>query len=1213
MSGGLTRRGFVGGGAALVAAAWLADPLTGSAFAATSPEGLGAAGEDGYELWLRYRLVDDPDRLPDYRRAITHVVVPGTAAPLRSAAGELTHGLSRMLGRSVAEAPSPARHGAVIVGTPAAPLVAAHTDAAELRRLGPDGFRIQTRRVGRYKAIVVASESDRGALYGAFHLLRLIQTHRRVDVLDIRERPANRLRLANHWDNLDRSVERGFAGKSIFHWDDLPQVRQEYVDYARALASIGMNGTVVNNVNASAEFLSTEMIAKLTGLAGVFRQWGLTLYLSANFAGPIVLDGLPTADPLDTGVQAWWRSKADELYAAIPDFGGFLVKADSEGQPGPLTYGRTHADGANMMARAVRPHGGIVMWRAFIHDFDPKTWAHKSHETFQPLDGRFDDNVVLQIKNGPIDFQVREPVHPLFGALPRTNAMAELQITQEYTGQSTHLCYLVPMWKRFYDFDTHATGSGTTVADIVAGSAYGRPYGGVAGVVNIGSDRGWTGHQLAAANTHGYGRLAWNPALDPAEIAEEWVRMTFGSHPQVVSLLTSVLLRSWQTYEGYTSPLGVGFMIKGDHFTPSPQTNTPWHRADATGTGYDRTVATGNGYTGLYHPPVAEVLESLATCPDELLLFLHHVPYGHRLHSGKTVIQHIYDSHFDGLGDVGLMRRQWQRLGKRIDGRRHAAVLDRFDRQVEAATLWRDTIVGYYFRAGRVLDEHRSWAQVMSFEASSALLLGGWPNRLRLSAGNASPAAVTVTAGLEDPAGWVSGTDTIRLQPREFGEVAVPVTPPLTPQITTLRTAVDAAGLDILGATTNVIVAPAGRRCRLAVDAGSATSPVLPGYRKLAPDDAWDPERGYGWVGGAPQSRDRNALDALRRDFVNDSVPRILRVRIPAGSHDAYLLTGDVHDAWPTYVRSGGELLAQSEFLLGGDFAWLHLTLDGGADGHDVDLELSGDPGQHWHLVALTIPDPDSESPRVVVLDAAADPLMTGGTEHHVTVQVANTSTSDAVAVTARVAVPAGWTAHDATATIEPGAVADLAVTVVPGGDPALATLRATIAIDGQQVGDARDLDVIAVPAGDTLALALDAGTESSPLLPGYRRLSPASSWDPATGYGWVGTSAMSRDRALLDDLRRDFVNDAAARVLRIAVPAGEHTVHVLVGDANQPSAPTYLHSGGALLAQSGRLANGTFAWLDFTVDGGATGRTLDVDLTGDPAEHWHLNALLMR
>jgi alpha-glucuronidase len=291
----------------------------------------------------------------------------------------------------------------------------------------------------------------------------------------------------------------------------------------------------------------------------------------------------------------------------------------------------------------------------------------------------------------------------------------------------------------------------------------------------------------------------------------------------------------------------------------------------------------------------------------------------------------------------------------------------------------------------------------------------------------------------------------------------------------------------------------------------------------------------------------------------------------------------------------------------------LRLTLDGGADGRDVDLELSGEPGQHWHLVALTIPDPDSELPRVVVMDAAADPLMTGGTEHHVKVQVANTSTSDAVAVTARVAAPGGWTVQDATATIEPGAVADLAVTVVPGGDPTVATLRATIAIDGQQVGDARDLDVIAVPAGGTLALALDAGTETSPLLPGYRRLSPANPWDPATGYGWVGAPAMSRDRAVLDDLRRDFVNDAAARVLRIAVPAGAHTVHALVGDANQPSAPTYIHSGGALLAQSGPLANGTFTWVDFTVDGGATGRTLDIDLTSDPAVHWHLNALLMR
>ncbi|TDD14147.1 glycoside hydrolase [Kribbella turkmenica] len=1142
-----------------VMAGGLLDPLTASAG--------GLPDEDGHELWLRYRKAG-PDRLAEYRRALTHVVAPREDA----AVTELLQGLSAITGRTVPHHTRPRRDGAVIIGTPdTSPDVAGFVDNS----LGPEGYVIRT----VDNAVVIASQGRRGVLYGAFHLLRLLQTQRHVTRLDIRERPANPLRLVNHWDNLDGSVERGYAGDTIFDWDALPTTGPRDLAYARTLASVGINGTVVNNVNANPAFLSTEMLTGFVGLAAVLREWGVTLYLSANFACPMVLGGLPTADPFDAGVQQWWRDKAREIYDMIPDFGGFLVKADSEGQPGPLTYGRTHADGANLLAAAVRPYGGIVMWRAFIHDFDPVTWASKSYKTFQPLDGQFAANVVVQIKNGPIDFQVREPVHPLFGAMPRTRTMAELQITQEYTGQSTHLCYLVPQWKEVYDFDTHAAGPGTTVARIVDGAA---------GVMNFGSDRNWTRHPLAAANTHGYGRLVWNPALKAAELAEEWVRMTFGGDARVVSTLTGMLLGSWETYEDYTSPLGVGFMIAGDHFTPNPAGNAPWNRADREGTGFDRTVATGVGYTGHYHLPVFQRYESLADCPDVLLLFLHHVPYSHRLHSGKTVIQHIYDTHWDGRDDAHRLRELWRSLKSRVDRSRYATTLERFDQQAIQATLWRDSIVSYYFEAGRVLDSSRSWTQVRL--DGDGLLLGGWPNLLELSAGNASPRQVELSAQVS---GWDSAQRTVSMLSREFVPCEVPVTPPLTPQVTTIDLAAEAGGLPVLGTRMPVIVAPVGARCRLALDAGAASSPVLSGYERLSPSDQWDPARGFGWVGTAPQSRDRARLDVLRRDFVNDTVARTLRVQLPDGSNDVYFLIGDASaDCWPTSVHADGKLVAKSEFLLGGQYSWVKAVLDGG---RAVDLEFSSLPGQHWHLVALVIPDPSAELPAVVVTEVAAPSPMLCGRASAVTVTAANT-TESAIDATARVLVPAGWTSSASTASIPAGAVAQLEVTVVPGPEPTITALDVEAGTDRT-----RTAQVLTAPPGDTAVVALDAGTATSPLLPGYQRLTSGTPM-------WVGQGPQSRDRAVLDDLRRDFVNDTAARVLRLELPDGEHDIWMLVGDATQPSDPTYVRSAGGQLAASPPLATGEFTWLRFSVAGGA-----ELELSGDPGKHWHLNALVVR
>lgn len=1197
---------LVGGGALAVGA--LAGP--GSAWAEKSRP----PDEDGYQLWLRYRLVDDDRLLAAYRAAFTHVVAPGRSV-LRSARTELTGALSALLGRRIAAATRPNGDGALIVGTPrSSPWIARHVDRATLRRLGPEGYVIRRGKRDGAGCVFVASEGETGVLYGAFHLLRLLQTQRDVRVLDVAERPVNELRLANHWDNLDRSVERGYSGPSIFRWDELPHLRHRYTDYARALASVGMNGAVVNNVNANAQFLSSDMLDGLAALAGALREWGVTLHLSADFASPIELGGLDTADPFDPEVQAWWRAKADEIYRMIPDFGGYLVKANSEGQPGPLDYGRTHADGANMLADSVRRHGGIVMWRAFIHDFDPKTWAHRSYETFRPLDGQFADNAILQIKNGPIDFQVREPVHPLFGALPRTNSMMELQITQEYTGHATHLCYQVPWWKQVYDFDTYGTGRRTTVARVVDGSAYGYSHSGVAGVMNFGAARDWTGHQLAAANTHGYGRLAWNPALEPEAVADEWTRMTFGCDPQVVKAITTMLLESHDTYEHYTSPLGCGFMI-GDpeHYQPGPAGNQPWHRADAEGIGFDRTQATGDGDTAMWRPPVSAVFESLERCPDVLLLFFHHVPWDYRLDSGRTVIQYIYDTHFSGHDDVLAMRANWRSLRRRIDALRYADTLDRFDRQVDDSRVWRDTLVAYFFETCRLLDARREWLQVRLDRVP--VLLSGVPTRVQITAGNATGRDATLTARLATPEDWTSGSDRVTLASREFGGVTVPVRATARPPGLFPLSAVGSSGRrDVLTGTAadvQVLVAPPGRLCVLALDAGNTSGPVQATYRRLLPTDAWDADRGYGWVDGVPESRDRgDQYDDLSRDFTNDTTPRTLRVAVPAGEHDAYLLVGDNTGLYPTYVRSGGDLLAQSERMIHGGWVWLHLSLDGGASGRDVDLELSSDPGQHWHLNALAVVDPDAQLPPAVLGDTSAPAPLLGGRANTLTVQAANT-TSAALDVTATAEVPDGWSASTGSRTVPAGDVGPVALTLTPPAGPTTATVTVRLSASGGSDTGVVSLDV--APAGDRVHLALDAGPDGSPVLDTYTRLAPEDGWDAARGYGWVGSGPSSRDRGSgVDVLRRDFVNDTTARVLRVTVPAGEHDVYALVGDTFDLKA-TRISAGGAALAEAPAAPGGTFTWLHFTLAGGTSGTDVDLEIAGDAGENWHLNALVLR
>ncbi|MCA0755959.1 alpha-glucuronidase [Paenibacillus sp. N4] len=678
--------------------------------------------ESAYAGWLRYAPVTDTKLAEAYRSWGSELAVPGPLTEvLQAAAAELTEGFRSMLGRRPVRRSEATQPQAILLGVRGQSAEIDQALSGKAAVPAPDGYVIRTVAAEGCRRIVVAGESDKGALYAAFHLLRLMQNGETLEELDIAEAPANGLRMMNQWDNMDGSIERGYAGKSIFYADhemvkDTFRVR----DYARLLASVGINAISINNVNVhhyETMLISEKYLPDVARIAGVFRAFGIVTYLSINYASPIQLGGLATADPLDEEVKAWWQEKAEAIYRHIPDFGGFLVKADSEFRPGPFTYGRDHADGANVLADALQPYGGIVIWRCFVYDClqdwrDRKTdRARAAYDHFTPLDGRFRDNVILQIKNGPMDFQVREPVSPLFGALPNTNQVLELQVTQEYTGQQKHVCFLVPQWKEVLEFDTYARGEGSTVAEIASGKLFGRRLGGIAAVSNIGDDLNWTGHILAQANLYGYGRLTWNPGLSSEQIVQEWVSMTFGCDPQLVSAISRILLDSWEVYESYTAPLGVGWMVNPNHhYGPNVDgyEYSKWgtyHFADLRGIGVDRTVQSGTGYTAQYQAPNAGMYESLETCPDELLLFFHHVPYTHKLQSGKTVIQHIYDTHFEGAARAEQFVSDWSALEGRIETDRFSQVLARLQDQADHAKEWRDQINTYFFRKSGIADE----------------------------------------------------------------------------------------------------------------------------------------------------------------------------------------------------------------------------------------------------------------------------------------------------------------------------------------------------------------------------------------------------------------------------------------------------------------------------------------------------------------------------
>jgi len=663
--------------------------------------------EDGYDLWLRYRLVSNASRLADYRAAITRLVVDGNSPTLRVARDELTTGLHGLLGRVVPIDQSVRVDGTIIVGTPTSSrTIAALPFAPELRHVGREGFILRTTNIAGKRAIVVAANSDVGALYGVFRLLRQLQTNGSIAELSIADAPRIRLRMLDHWDNLDRSVERGYAGQSLWEWERLPDsLSPRYRDYARANASIGINGSVLTNVNANAKVLTPEYIAKVAALAKVFRPYGIRVFLTARFSAPIEIGGLETADPLDAAVRKWWKGKASEIYRAIPDFGGFLVKANSEGQPGPQDYKRTHADGANMLADAVAPHGGIVMWRAFVYSNEvPLDRTKQAYDEFKPLDGAFRSNVLVQVKNGPLDFQPREPFHPLFGAMPKTPLMMEFQITKEYLGQDTHLAYLGPLFEEVLRSDTWAKGKGSTVASVIDGSLHHYARTGIAGVANVGTDRNWTGSQFNQANWYAYGRLAWDPRQSSADIADDWIRMTFSNDTSVVNPIKHVMLISREAVVDYMTPLGLAhIMANNHHYGPGPwaklpradQTPSYFHRADSVGIGFDRT-ASGSNAVDQYFPPVRTHFASRDSVPDAFLLWFHHVGWNDRLRSGATLWEELVRHYYAGVDSVRSMERAWTGVQGKIDDARFNETKSFLDIQEHEARWWRDAALQYF-------------------------------------------------------------------------------------------------------------------------------------------------------------------------------------------------------------------------------------------------------------------------------------------------------------------------------------------------------------------------------------------------------------------------------------------------------------------------------------------------------------------------------------
>ena len=667
-----------------------------------------SSAQTDYKLWLQYEKVQDAKLVSEYQSTINGIVALDNSETIQAATKELQLGLSGLLGNKINVQQNVEAENVLILGSKSSlkeDILKNLKNDFDL--INDEGYIIKTIKSKDKNRILVTGKTDIGVLYGVFNFLKLLQTNKSIENLNIVDAPKINVRMLNHWDNLNGTVERGYAGASLWNWQKLPDfIDQRYIDYARANASIGINGTVLNNVNANALILTPLYLEKVEALANTFRPYGIKVYLTARFSAPIEIGGLKTADPYDEKVKNWWKEKAAEIYKRIPDFGGFLVKANSEGQPGPQNYGRNHVDGANMLADAVAPFGGIVMWRAFVYsEHDVNDRAKQAYSEFVPYDGKFRDNVIVQVKNGAIDFQPREPFHPIFGAMPKTPLMMEFQITQEYLGFSTHLVYLPKLYQEVLEADTFGKGKGSTVAKVVDGSLENHKITGIAGVANIGNDINWTGHPFAQANWYGFGRLAWNPYLDSEAIADEWLRMTFSNDENFVNPIKEMMLKSREAVVNYMTPLGLHhIMDTGHHYGPGPWVGnlsrpewnpTYYHKADKNGIGFDRSK-TGSKATAQYAPELAQLFDDAKTCPEKDLLWFHHLSWDYKLKDGQTLWNGIALKYQEGVDEVATMQSTWNKMDNYVDETRFKEVQMLLNIQHKEAKWWRDACLLYF-------------------------------------------------------------------------------------------------------------------------------------------------------------------------------------------------------------------------------------------------------------------------------------------------------------------------------------------------------------------------------------------------------------------------------------------------------------------------------------------------------------------------------------
>ncbi len=659
-----------------------------------------AKAENGYDLWLRYTKINNSALLSQYNRQIVSPAVTGQSQTITIIKDELNRAFAGLTGKNYTILSSPSKSSALVISKAA---VSAFITKEELLKVGSEGYIIKS----RPGSTIITGNTDTGVLYGVFHFLRLMQMHKDISNLNIASAPKLKLRLLNHWDNLNRTVERGYAGFSIWNWHTLPgYIDQRYIDYARANASIGINGTVLTNVNANATVLTRPYLEKVKALADIFRPYGIKAFLTARFSAPIEIGKLKTADPLNEEVQQWWKQKVQEIYSLIPDFGGFLVKANSEGQPGPQDYKRTHADGANMLADAVSPFNGIIIWRAFVYAAENPVDRHKqAYDDFVPLDGKFRDNVMVQVKNGAIDFMPREPFHPLFGAMPKTPLMMEFQVTQEYLGQGTNLVYLAPLFKEVLESDTYCRGKRSFVAKVIDGSIDNHVLNGMAGVANIGNDINWCGHPFAQANWFALGRLAWDYALSSEQIADEWLRMTYSNNSSFLAITSKLMMHSRDIMVQYSNPIGLHHIMgTGHHYGPAPwvsNLNRPewnpvyYHKADSAGIGFNRTTS-GSNAIAQYFPEVRKLWEDITTCEEKNLLWFHHVSWNHKMKSGRTLWEELCYHYYTGAEQVKQMQQTWKQVKPFVDKERFEQVIQLLAIQHSEAVWWRNACLLYF-------------------------------------------------------------------------------------------------------------------------------------------------------------------------------------------------------------------------------------------------------------------------------------------------------------------------------------------------------------------------------------------------------------------------------------------------------------------------------------------------------------------------------------